>query len=576
MLKPSAKTPMSILSDETLIKSGQESMEAFLNMSQSKGIDSFINLGEPDFSDALMNISQPSLLYTSVALPMKGATFSNNTITITNKNTMAQQALHDDIISPNETYCVSSLNNTFSRKSAQLGEDSDKIYNTVTLGKASVPPSNFDGEETDTATLSSTFVTEPNANINIAQLPNIANSNVKTLDTTYLSSAKDDVGRQGTVSLVSYEPAIRANLELNTTCNISSNGTESVAFLETQADDALDMSFMVPIYSQSTPIQPMLNSTSKFAAKYLDQTRQISYSAQKAPTSLRRELLAEIRRSSEHKLDTTYNHAPGDHPDLADIQENVQVICDKDIRSEVDVLPENRYHTYKKSTLAVMSNECKNQFSERGMVAMPVQKESAMNHKFYTFTKKSNNVEKLGENTETTTVKNVEVKRPDMDGTFCKPFPNIPKRNAPRILSKLPQFLRKSNPNLVSNSLKTASSIPGNQNVFSAGFIKGSQPNIAQNVEKPVQCKLYPFSKLKSGSEQRLVEVNVNNTNEFSTKGATGSTESIESTQSAHSAPDLDDRLIMCSENSHNPCNRRTMNIEQLHQLVRMQEESKR
>ncbi|XP_043266943.1 uncharacterized protein [Venturia canescens] len=45
---------------------GHESLEAFLNMSQSKGIDSFIDLAEPEFSDDLMDVSQPSLLYSSV------------------------------------------------------------------------------------------------------------------------------------------------------------------------------------------------------------------------------------------------------------------------------------------------------------------------------------------------------------------------------------------------------------------------------------------------------------------------------------------------------------------------------
>jgi len=169
-----------------------------------------------------------------------------------------------------------------------------------------------------------------------------------------------------------------------------------------------------------------------------------------------------------------------------------------------------------------------------------------------------------------------------MDSTFCKP--QLPKaqqkKHALRTLSKLPQFLQKSNPNLVSSSLKSAGGVPIRTGISSIGYIKGSQPNIVQNtVEKSqLPSKLHPFGKMKNGSEQRLLEANVNTNNQFPMKGViAGSTESIESTHSVHSAPDLDDRLSTCSDSSsHNSCTKQTMNIEQLHKLVRMQEESKR
>ncbi|XP_014484064.1 PREDICTED: uncharacterized protein LOC106749277 [Dinoponera quadriceps] len=584
MLKPSVKAGVNALSDENLVKSGQASMEAFLNMSQSKGIDSFINLGEPEFSDPLMNMSQPSVLYTSIIGSVNESTFvENNLIPITRKDiTGPEQVAHresdvqeksdsvnatyvmqDDntLISSNETYRVNALNDTFCKDFAPPDVCLNETY--VASDEALTPLSNV--HKSKTATLSSTFTTEPNTDDDFAQLQNEANNDVKSLDSTYLSSAKP-VDRQDTTTSIksdAYKPTSHARkTNLDVTCNVPSNGSRySSAFLETRdAKDTLDVSFRMPLCSQSTPIQPnAMNPTSKLGAKHSEQPRPSLYSALKAPTSLRKELLAEIRRSDERRLDVTYNHVAGDQPGA---------------KEDAGVFPlENRYHTYRKSALTTMTknNQSRGLYSERDATLSAPQRDLTADRKFYTFTKKSNNNLAEKKNTENTD-KNAEVARPNMDGTFCKP---LPKRNAPKMFSKLPQFLQKSNPNLVSSSLRTGVSLSGSTSLFSAGYIKGSQPNILQNVEKSsLPSKLHPFGKLKSGSEQRLVEVNAKNASDFPAKGATGSTESIESTQSAHSAPDLDDRLSTCSDSSHNSCNKRTMNIEQLHQLVRMQEES--
>ncbi|EFN89823.1 hypothetical protein EAI_14013 [Harpegnathos saltator] len=621
MLKPSIKTVINTLSDENLTKSGQESMEAFLNMSQSKGIDSFINLGEPEFSDPLMNMSQPSVLYTSIIGPVNESTFTECNITsVTHKDTTGQQVAHrysniqekstsgsanmtfvmqsDNPISPNETYQVNALNDTFCKDFSPLNIGLNETYDAIASDKALTQLSNLHKDEADAATLSSTFTTEPVIDSNSVQLQKKMNNNIKALDIIYPSSTKSTERQDMTASIKSdvYKPITHANkTNLDVTCNVSSNGTRS-AMLESQdTEDVLDVSFRMPVGSQSTPINPyVLNSNSKLALKQSEQPgaqRANLYSTLKASTSLRKELLAEIRRNDERKLDVTYNHVISDKSDSKDIKEDVHV-AREDAKTNMSVSPsENRYYTYRKSALTVtatttaatatmtttIKNQYRGQYSERDTTLTAPQRDLTTNRKFYTFTKKNNNLaEKNNSPTENTIERNAEVARPNMDSTFCKPLPKmLPKRNAPRMLSKLPQFLQKSNPNLVSSSLRTTISLPGSTNLFSTGYIKGSQPNIMQNVEKSnLPSKLHPFGKLKSGSEQRLVEVNVKNVSEFPAKGATGSTESIESTQSAHSAPDLDDRLSTCSDSSHNSCNKRTMNIEQLHQLVRMQEES--
>ncbi|GAB1865081.1 hypothetical protein CAJAP_06160 [Camponotus japonicus] len=578
MLKSSAKTTVNILSNNFSVISGQESMEAFLNMSQSKGIDSFINLGEPEFNDPLMNVSQPSMLYTSIISPINDSTFvENDTISVTNKNatqndvkeesdfnsmneTFVMQSA-DSTITLNNVYCTNTLNK-IPKQSVEPDKGLNETYDTEASIETLALQSNLNKEEI--ATLSSTFVTEPNrADATFVQLSNEVN-NVEPLDTTYLSSVKNAEKKNSPVSIKSdiYKPTVQ-QADLNVTCDIPS--TESAA-------NILDISFKVPIHNQSTPMnQNMLNPISKFAVKHLDQPRQAMYSTLKAPTSLRRELLAEIQRSGERKWDSTYNHIPSDHLDSRDAKENIRKVCNED---ETDILPLNRYQTYKKSVLT-------NQYRSQKEIA---QKElSTDQRKFYTFTKKSNNnpVEK----TDAIAKENAEIRNPDMDGTFCKPLPPKAqqKQTVPRMLSKLPKFLQKSNPNLVSSSLKAASGAStGYASISSVGYIKGSQPNIVQrDITERSQLsnnKLYSYGKLKSGSEQRLLEqVNANTNIQFPIKSVitAGSTESIESTQSTHSVPDMDDRLSTCSDSSsHNSCNRRTMNIEQLHQLVRMQEES--
>lgn len=565
--------------------SGQESMEAFLNLSQSKGIDSFINLGEPEFNDLLMNVSQPSILGTSVISSINESIFvKNDTTQVTNKNmaqsnsdmeegsnsdnvneTFVMQSA-DNTITLDEMYRTNTLSNT-SKEFFQLDKGLNETYDAEVPNGTSASRLSLDKKGIVTvSSMSSTFVAEPNANATFVQSQNEASNGVNT---TYLFLAKGtERPNSPPVSInETYVPTMRVNkAELNVTRNVLSDETKSVLAHETHTKEStLDVSFKVPIYNQSTPMNPNIpNATSKFATKHLDHPQPAVYPTLKAPTSLRRELLAEIQRSGERKLDSTYNHIPSDHLGLRDTKENV--VCNE---NEINVFPPNRYHTYKKTAFTA------NQYTSQNETTVTAQKELPDQRKFYTFTKKSNPIER----TDNTASENVKT-RPNMDSTFCKPILSKAqqKRNIPRTLSKLPQFLQKSNPNLVSSSLKSADGVPiGHTGMSSIGYIKGSQPNIMQNVAEKSQLPSRLHSYGKSGSEQRLLEANVN-TNQFPMKGViAGSTESIESTHSVHSAPDLDDRLSTCSDSSsHNSYMKQTMNVEQLHKLVQMQEESKR
>lgn len=66
MLRPKVASLSGLMGESQPSSLNRESLEAFLDLSQSKGIDSFINLTEPEFADCLMNESQPSLLYSSL------------------------------------------------------------------------------------------------------------------------------------------------------------------------------------------------------------------------------------------------------------------------------------------------------------------------------------------------------------------------------------------------------------------------------------------------------------------------------------------------------------------------------
>ncbi|XP_078042871.1 uncharacterized protein LOC144473129 [Augochlora pura] len=527
MFKIGPNANITYIPDEMLPSSGQGSMEIFLNMSHSKGIDSFINLVESGLSEPLMNVSQPSIFYSSItSLPRDDSLCSANydkedepqedskNLHINETFSVAEEPVN------NGSYCLFAANKTLTNEA-----DDIKLNETYNAESPIMGLSNPDKNKHSTINLSSTFVNKDDGTMDLLQLENDKKQDLSILNATYCASEIEEAEQKLPIKnemqdvrsqpCSRYNSTILNNLECLVRCPSSTTNS-------TNQNNALDspFKFSVSLGNHSTP-KIVLNSTYQAKDKLIEKPL-VSHIAMnstfKAPTSLRKELLAEIHRSADE---------------------------------------ENKYNTYKKDSSV---NRIKSQTETANDAGACVL--SAQNKKYYTFTKKSN---VHGGKTDMENTESLE----NVDSTFVKPLAKLQKskQRIPRSFSKLPQFLQKSNPNLVSNSLKTVSKT-GCTNPSSIGYMKGSQPNI---VEKSVTNKLYALGKMKSGSEQRLLELN---TGELQMMGAGGSTESIESTQSAHSAPDLDDRLSTCSDSSHNSYTVQPMNIEQLHQIVRMQEES--
>ncbi|XP_046834803.1 uncharacterized protein LOC124431220 isoform X2 [Vespa crabro] len=310
-----------------------------------------------------------------------------------------------------------------------------------------------------------------------------------------------------------------------------------------------------PLNSTFTSIN---KNTNQYQSTYMNPT---SLSSEEIP-SLRRELLTEIQRSGKYKLHSVYSNTSNEPCTQLKTNENIDVTYDSNLIQKSNIPIENKYNTYKKQSPKDQSNS-KNELSDCNIVTCT--QKDLQSRKFYTFTKKTSSINGKS---------NIETIEPpsNMDATFCKPVSKPPKKklHAPKKLSKLPQFLQKSNPNLLSNTTKTIDTT-GFSYLPNVRQVKGSCINTIKAIANPMTNIPYSLGKLRSGSEQRLPHVDINTT--FQKPNSGGSTESIDSTQSAHSAPDLDDRLSMCSDSSHNSYNVRTTNMEQLHQIVYTQEE---
>lgn len=584
MLKMAINTSTNFLPEES-VTSGQESMEVFLNMSHSKGIDSFINLVEPGLNDPLMNISQPSIFYSSIiSLPKENSLHStepNKHEESSNVTRCSQEIdkcegaknsnINETFLKVNESdnnitsYCLSTTNKTFTNKS-DVEKELSETYNTDVTPKM-VVLSSSDKDRFSTTKLSSTYLNK-NDDTQILQSENNERKESCNLNTTYLSvfeKAESSSILSTTYCTAGIENAISNttstetsdlqhdkdqvyNLQKSITCDISKNAEPPM--------------FKLPVF-QSTPKSTNTeSSTNRTITKSLESSRVYNTTLNlnfKASTLLRKELLSEICKTGDHRLDCTFNHGSKEHQS-GKLKKKIDETLNQNV---IDDIPaENKYNTYRKESPINKIKSHAETIDEAGACI-----KNLPDKKYYTFTKKGSN---HGGKTDMENAESID----NVDATFIKPFPKSQKRkqHIPRMLSKLPQFLQKSNPNLVSNSLKTVNIT--NTNASNYGYMKGSQPNIVKDIEKSLANKSYSLGKMRSGSEQRLLELNTG-VGELQMLGVGGSTESIESTQSAHSAPDLDDRLSTCSDSSHNSYTTQPMNIEQLHQIVRMQEESK-
>ncbi|KAK2580115.1 hypothetical protein KPH14_012393 [Odynerus spinipes] len=520
----------SFVPDDALVASGRESMEAFLNMSSSKGIDSFINLVEPEFGDTLMNISHPSILYSSII-------------------SLASSEL-DNTITENKNEDKISINNTFTSKSTSKKMNLNDTYDTDMHNDVS---SNAKIEQACIEVLSSTFTNPSDLNVTIVKSQSTEASN--SLDTTYhCTNAKE--GKKQTMDKPMFDLKVEKNekqcpnnmaLPVQNNCaNLVPHVTVFGNKQPSKHENLLNETFK-SINKNSNPCQSFMNST--------------CLPAEEIP-SLRRELLTEIQRSGRYKLHSVYSNASDEPFAQLKAKENIDVTYDSSLIQKSIIPIENKYNTYRKLPSEDQRNS-QNELPNCNIVTCT--QKDLQSRKFYTFTKKTGNIN--GKNS----LETVE-QFSNIDTTFCKPAPKSPKKklHAPKTLSKLPQILQKSNPNLLLNTTKTID-ITGYSHIPNVGQVRGSYINAMQNIAKPITNKSCSLGKLRSGSEQRLPHVDINAT--FQKPSSAGSTESIDSTQSVHSAPDLDDRLSVCSDSSRNSYNVRTTNMEQLHQIVCAQEE---
>ncbi|XP_012255732.2 uncharacterized protein LOC105685866 isoform X1 [Athalia rosae] len=504
--------------------SGQESMEAFLNSSQSKGIDSFINLTEPEFSDALMNVSQPSDLSSSLAdtskesLPHGESIVDSQILTESMMKTSMFGDVSDSKDFNDETFLKSFENNTTLKKSNIDENDTlSTDFKTTQIANLNSTFNTFTRRSASSLPRQSLPLDIEKQTINTT-FTSIPIDNKVDLDETLIKSPSHDNklsnGLRGT--LMSQQQTLETiNITLDLNHGLSDHTCDRDADIEPNFSSIENINIDTTI-SHAT-MNPIFNG----------------------PTALRRELLEQVQRSSEQILDSTYSHTVEDR------------------MSDISTI--NHNNTYRKNPSKIRNIDP----NKPANFGVPI---SHNDKKYYTFTKKTNvNVPKADLQSQPSLE--------SLDNTFCKPASNYQKKlRAPRVLSKVPQLFQKSNPNLATNSLRSFDARRCS-NIPNSNYGRGGQSDVPRNVEGTLINKLLPLGRLKSGSEQRLLDVG-GSIKEFYSKGACGSTESIESTQSAHSAPDLDDRLSVCSDSSQPSYNSRVINSAQLHYIARLQEES--
>lgn len=566
----------SFVPDDSLVSSGQESMEAFLNMSQSKGIDSFINLVEPEFGDPIMNISHPSIMYSSIMSLTNDDTLHGTSHecvmnsesvphSVTNKSqfmkignrkvcleeTFTSEIGNTIVINTNDEKM--SINNTFISKPTNNKVILDDTYSTEIHNDVSLMSVDTDIEHMGAEVLSSTF-TNP-SDLNITVVKSSDNEEKNPLDTTYqCSNAEEDKN----------QTVVKSTIDLKMEKNEKQYSNNVALPIQNNCANVIPQ-VSASGSKQASKHENLLNATFKGINKNTNPCQStfmnpICLPPEEIP-SLRRELLTEIQRSGRYKQHSVYNNPSNEPCAQLKTNENMDVTYDPNFVQKSKIPVENKFNTYRKQSSQDQHNS-QNELPDCNVVAS-MQKD-LQNRKFYTFTKKNSNIN--GKNS----VESVE-QLSNVDTTFCKPAPKPPKKklHAPKTLSKLPQILQKSNPNLLLNTTKTID-ITGYSHIPNVGQVTGSYINAMQNIVKPMTNKSYSLGKLRSGSEQRLPHVDINTT--FQKPNSAGSTESIDSTQSAHSAPDLDDRLSVCSDSSHNSYNICTTNMEKLHQIAHTQE----
>ncbi|XP_058806821.1 uncharacterized protein LOC131673117 [Phymastichus coffea] len=629
MLRPKINQTLSTFSSESPSSiQSQASMEAFLNLAKSKeGMPMLSEMTEPDISSLLMNVSQPSLLYSSIISDGK----NDETIQSTEVGdclidsqiltdsmmeasmfkevqdaTMLAEFLKqssDDTMLVDRTVCK--LSDTFDLNDKTfINELSDKTYvhckamdlkssnQTYTSSKNSKSndiilnfPLQFSADEAN----STKILSHENLlnNTHVISTPNSLNSTRIIPDQIVMASLTKTIDNKNKTDLAS---------DLKTSQLLKGG--------------KLDATF--DTYRSSAGNILHLSGSNKNAKTALDTTYD-------AVPNLREELLQEVRRSTENKLDSTFTTAPStniepkldltyDRPNSGgssneaetfdatyvresptrelesqNVKKNFDITYDTSQQinlktnsahnmqrlsyanrnvEESQTLGQNRFNTYRKdiksqSRLSKAPSVSENRTNRLSTVTHGGN--AKMNNNLNT---QKFNTYKKNSSVKNNNIDDNNLNENKLDSTFVKPAERVQsKLQAPRQFSKLPQLFQKSNPNLSVNMR------PPGKFGLDIGFNKGSQPNI-------MTSNMNTLSRFKS--EGRLLQSKDLKSSEL-LKGdsSSRSMESIDSSESAHSAPDFEDRINLCSNSSRASYTIKPRNLQILKKLGSLEEGGK-
>ncbi|XP_034948864.1 uncharacterized protein [Chelonus insularis] len=493
ILRPATLGPCS-----STLTSGQESLEAFLNMSQTKGIDSFINMEAPEFNETLVGNSK---------------SFCSNNFSINEDS----QIMNQSVGMADSQILTESMMQT-----SMFSDVSDMNINDAFARDLS----------------NSSIIENPNyakpLNDTVIKSRSQSNSPLKFIDATFTTEELNQ-------ALDSHSFVIN-----NDTFDTNSAEINHLSYIITSDIDGKNDQNITQIKeNKKENLNSTFNSEQFFSDKCEEMKLDTTYISNKD-------------ENSANSLNSTINISKNDSKYLKDnTKSNLEITHDID-----DIENKCLNSTF---TSDVQINRRKTFKIEPQDLEKKSEPVISMANRFQTY-RKSNATNQVKNPTRFTTISKdfEDNSNAEKQVKSCENLLDIRKTSqisktleSNRNLSRLPQHLQKSNPNLISNSLKTVNS----NRMSHFGFVR---PKQVKNNEPSLTRKVYSLAKLKNGSDQRLTAPKV----ELAFSKSGGSTESIESTQSAASAPDLDDRLSVCSDGS-NSC-KSGLNVERVHNSIQM------
>ncbi|XP_015119222.1 uncharacterized protein LOC107042619 [Diachasma alloeum] len=494
----------------------QESLEAFLDMSQSKCIDSFINMAEPEFNDSLMNISRPSFLQTTMSNHSMHSICGMTNIEMADSqiltDSMMQTSMFNemdgDIVNVNLSQTIDKNWLDSSAAATVLKDisanDGDKTFTPIDFQREI---SNIDNQHQHLCSINKTFNRLPSS------------------DSSNLSRTITDSEKSWTC-LNTIEQAKNFNKTFSSNSSFSKISLNST-FKTPGYDDEIKNN----IIEQE---DEMSSNTTYVAATANDEVTFPFTQYTEEPTTI-------AQNNEPTSLDVTYSKR-----DVIMLNESINNIIklspsteDEIYQGQNDGMPVNRYQTYRKSTAI-------NKIDSVNKLANPIGK-IPLNYDENYRGKSMEILDKLSSKTL------------DSQQIYTK-------LNGPKSLSRLPQTLQKSNPNLRSHN---------------STFAKGKTTTTTTTTKITRQSK-FGFQSIGRGimkNGQPIVSNRLTNLAkvqgaEFDKTHTRNSNESIESTLSTYSGPDFDDGLSTCSDGSHHlNCEKSTNSAEQLYKIVGMQEE---